>query len=254
MTGFGIWHDNEYIVRRLFDGLITAVALIFFVPTTLVLASWNAIPGDGLYPLKTSLENTTLLILSGTPFVPKVSMQFTDRRLGEATALLDKKGSTVGYDLLVANAQQTQVLISNKNDTISAAQFSKNIDNYKKQIEKTKVQVASELPAQSNQIGGLGATPIPVATIPPATPVPAPVNSGAQNPAQTVVINVPETVSIQHEDPQAVLQKLNDTENKLNTIQAEVNKHAAEGNQNGNGQGGNNPGNQDRIDNSKNNK
>lgn len=245
-------------MRRLFDGLITAIALIFFVPTTLVLASWNAIPGDGLYSLKTSLENTTLLILSGTPFVPEVSMKFTDRRLGEATALLDKKGSTVGYDLLIANAKQTQVLIAEKNDTVSAAEFSKNIDDYKKQIEKTKVQVASEVQTQPNQPTGQTATPAPIATVPPAAPPPAVGNSGTQNPpAQTVVINVPQTVSIQHEDPQAVLQKLNDTENQLNTIQAEVEKHAEDKKQHGDNQNNTNPGssgNQDRAGSSKNDK
>lgn len=213
-------------MRRLLDGLITAVALIFFIPTILVLISWNAIPGDGLYPLKTGLEDVTLLILSGTPFVPKASIKFTDRRLSEATTLLSRKGSTVGYELLVAEAQQTQTYIVQKNDVTDSAAFVQNIDAYQKQIAQTKAQVAAnaQIPITPT------ATTIP-ATSSPSTPFPtsqavtAPLPQTTENPAgQQIVVTKPETIIIKQETPQEVIQNLDETQAKLEKIKQDLQK------------------------------
>jgi len=215
--------------RRILDALFTAIVLILAVPTTLILASWNSIPGDKLYPVKTGLENVTLFIFSGTPLVPKVSMKFTDRRLTEATKLLDKKGSTVGYSLLVAGAKQTQTYISEKGDIQSGTQFIQNIDGYKKQIEQTKIQVQNEIAGNPTSNSTQPTTAPRVTLAPSPTPEPVtitiPESTSAPESGQTVIVNVPETVVIQDETPEVVLQKLNDTEEELTKIQDEVKNH-----------------------------
>jgi len=234
------------VVKRLLDALFTAVILLLAVPTTLILISWNALPGDNLYPLKSSLENSVLLLFSGTPLVPKVSIKFTDRKLTDATSLLNQKGSTIGYDLLVAGAAQTQSYIAEKSDVQSAAQFSQNIDGYKQQIEKKKTEVNNQIKSGSgNQVS----TPVPSVNpssnpSPVFTPVPTPQvfvptpteqavsvslpqSSVSQTTGETIVVNVPETVVIKREDPQLVLQKLNDTETQLTRIQNEVNQESS---------------------------
>lgn len=241
-------------MKKFLDVATTGLAVVFFVPTLLVLISWNSIPGDKLYSLKTGLENITLSALSGTRFLPKASITFTDRRLIEATALLDKKGSTVGYDLLIANAQQTQTYIAQKGDTQSATDFSNNIDTYKQQIEKTKAQVTTEIQNQSTQTQ--------TTTTQIATTLPTPFTQTINKPTtqtttnqttsteQTTVINVPTTVVIKQEDPKEVLKKLNETENELNKIQEKVKN---EGNK-GNGGDHNNSNNQSEHSNQGNNK
>lgn len=209
-------------MRRLLDGLITGLALVFFIPTMLVLASWNAIPGDSLYPLKTSLENVTLAALSGTHLLPKASIKFTNRRMNEATTLLSKRGSTVGYDLLVANAEQTQTFIAENGDAQSATQFSDSIDVYKKQIQETRAKVASGIPTQQTQAVSQTLT----SPTPQSATLTTPTTQTSTTNSQTVVINVPTTVTIQHEDPKEVVQKLNETEQKLNEIQKKVKEKA----------------------------
>lgn len=201
----------------------------------LVLASWNAIPGDSLYSLKTSLENVTLAALSGTPLLPKASIKFTDRRMNEATTLLSKKGSTVGYDLLVANAEQTQTFIAENGDVQSATQFSDNIDLYKKQIQETKAKVVGETTTQQQ-------APTTSQTSKALTTTQTQTNSTNN---QTVVINVPTTVTIQHEDPKEVVQKLDETEQKLNEIQKKIKEKQGHENQGKD----NNQGNQSGKDN-----
>lgn len=209
-------------MRRILNGLVTGIALIFIIPTTLVLASWNAIPGDNLYSLKTNLENITLTALSGTPLLPKASIAFTDRRIMEATALLDKKGSTVGYDLLVANAEQTQTYISEKGNVQDAAQFSNNIDLYKKQIQQTKDQVSSGITTSNKTV--YEPTPLP-------TPLTTSIAQTTTTNSQTTVVNIPTTITIRQENPEEVLQKLNQTEKKLNEIQKKVKENADHENQ-----------------------
>lgn len=242
-------------MKRVFDALFTAVALLLSIPTVLILVSWNAIPGDKMYPLKSGLEDAVILVFSGTPLLPEVSMKFTDRRLNEATVLLSKKGSTVGYELLVAEAKQTQTYIAKKSDSESSVQFSKNIDGYKKEIEKKKIEVKAEIAAKSNNqpttvINNYYTTNV---VVPSAAPTPTekpvsvtiPSTTSTQTTSQEVVVNRPVTVVIQEEDLSVVLQNLENTETELNAIQQEVehdNKDNKKGNENkdGNPQGNNN--------------
>jgi len=245
-------------MKRVFDALFTAVALLLFIPTVLILVSWNAIPGDRLYSLKSSLEDGVILIFSGTPFLPKVSMKFTDRRLNEATVLLSKKGSTVGYDLLVAEAKQTQNYIIKKDDAQSSVQFSKNIAGYKKEIEKKKIEVRAEI--QAKAAGQPAATNVTnvyttniYTTAPTANPytVPTPIPTGetvsltvpetdtTQVTGDTaVVVNKPEVVVIKDETPEEQYQTLLNTDAQLDEINTEVTSHKfhnSSGNGNSNG-------------------
>ena len=232
------------MLKRFLDSLFTVVVLLLAVPTTLILISWNAIPGDGLYPLKSGLENIVMAAVSGTSLAPKVSMKFTDRRIGEATKLLDQKGSTVGYDLLVANARQTQNYIVEKNNIQAGTQFSQNIDGYKKEIEKKRVEVRAEIQLESPSQTTTTpiATPVPLVAV---TPTPEPVSVSVNIPeptvnqttGQTVTVNVPQTVVITEENSTEVLHKLDDTENELNQIQEEIKKNEDKRNSEGHGRG-----------------
>lgn len=235
------------MTKRILDALFTAIALTLALPTLLILISWNAIPGDRLYALKTGLEDVVIVVFSGTPLVPEVSMQFTDRRFNEATALLSKKGSTVGYELLVAEAQQTQGFMKEKNDNTGSVKFVQNIETYKKEIQKEKVRVQAQI--DSGEITTVTqpnttptviniSTPVPVATITPS------VDQGNPAPAlpvaQTVTVAVPTQVVITQEPPQQVLQHLEHAEEQLNQIQQEVEREHNQNNRGGNNHSENN--------------
>ncbi|HEX6977405.1 MAG TPA: hypothetical protein VF185_03550 [Patescibacteria group bacterium] len=122
-------------MRKVLGTLATIFAIFFFAPTGLILASWNAIPGDTLYSTKRAFEGVALAITVKTPIGSALSINFTDRRFKEADKLLANKGSTLGYSLLVEQAQQTQKLISDQKDPKKAAEFIASIDEYQKSIE-----------------------------------------------------------------------------------------------------------------------
>lgn len=226
-------------MRRLFDALFTAIALVLFIPTFLILISWNAIPGDALYPLKSGLESITLLLLSGTPLVPKASMKITDVKFNDATALLNQKGSTAGYDLVVAQAKQTQNYIAVNGSVTDSTTFVQNIDTYQAKIEQAKKQVVAQAQS-SGELPQNYVIPTPSSTIAPvATPQPlATQTPSAPSVSQQVVVTQSQTLVIQHEPPQQILQNLDNASSQLQTIKQEVQQHEQSHSQNQNPKSG----------------
>ncbi len=139
---------------------LTGFAALFLIPSTLVMISWNAIPGDSLYSLKTGLEDVLLTSISGTALASSVSVKYTERRFDEAVTLLDKKGSTAGYTLLVEEAKDSQKIITKKQDIKQKQELVAKIESYKKEIVQKQVAIQS------------GEDHVPVAANTPTQPVP----------------------------------------------------------------------------------
>lgn len=142
-------------MKKYFNTFLTVFAIVFAIPSFLILISWNSLPGDFLYPLKTSLEDVALAITIKTPLASMFSINFTQRRFSEANRLLAKKGSSVGYSLLVAEASESKEIILGQADTAKAKELSAKIEEYKKNIEEKKLalqaQPQSILPPASEQ-------------------------------------------------------------------------------------------------------
>jgi len=71
-------------------GVVVVIALIFLFggSAATVLASRNAIPGDTLYPLKTTFENTRLSITSDAETRVDLHLQYAEQRLVEIESLI----------------------------------------------------------------------------------------------------------------------------------------------------------------------
>lgn len=172
------------------DAALTAIAIIFFVPAALILASWNALPGDTLYSTKTAFEKVALAITIKTPLSTMLSLNFTDRRFSEANRLLAKDGSTLGYTLLVTQATQSKDIIVGKQDVKQAAVLIQNIENYQKSIAEKQTVLATQ-PSAVVPSSVTGSTVVTAPTIRPIaipTPLPTPV---AIPPASNVPTPVP---------------------------------------------------------------
>ncbi len=178
-------------MRDFLGSLLTALALVFLIPTTLILASWNALPGERLYGLKRGLENVAFALTKDTPIATAFSLKFTDRRFSEANILLAQKGSTVGYTLLVAEAKKTKDVIVEKNDSQSAAQLVQNIETYQKGIEEKKLALESQPAVIPVPTQVTSATPRATAVQTPAvsTPIPQPITQ----PVSQVVTDLDKT-------------------------------------------------------------
>ncbi|MGB6839299.1 MAG: DUF5667 domain-containing protein [Microgenomates group bacterium] len=211
-------------MKKFLDRLITGFAIAFAIPTILILISWNAIPGDRLYSIKAELEDLTLAFTANTPLAPSFSLEFTNRRFNEATKLLAKEGSTVGYELLVAEAQQTQAIVLNKQDVKNGSQLIEKIEEYQAEIEEKQVEIQRQTP------------PTPLTT-PPTTSLPTPSPLVIQKPVATsaptetakqIIVTKPVTVVIKQEEPVEVLTNLEETHKELGKIKEKIKKELPE--------------------------
>jgi hypothetical protein len=196
-------------MKKFFGALLTGFALFFSIPTVLILASWNAIPGDTLYSVKSSLEDVALALTKNTPMATAFSINFTDRRFDEAVKLLDKEGSSVGYQLLVAEAQQTRSLIIDKQDAKNGALLVLKIEEYQADIEAKQVEVQNQANLSDSKYYNPTPTPSP-------TPPPSP------GEGKKVTIDIPVEVLIEEEDTEKLLDNLKEAYENLEDIKIEV--------------------------------
>lgn len=132
-------------VKRFIDRTLSVGAVVLTVPTFLILASWNALPGDRLYPVKTGLEDATILLLKGTSFGRYLTITYTKRRFQEANRLLRSQFSTEGYLLLIAQARESKELIVASDDATNARILARDITTYRQEIQKTQSELAGAL-------------------------------------------------------------------------------------------------------------
>lgn len=98
-------------MRKFLNSFTWAFLIVFSIPSVLIVASWNSLPGEALYTVKLGLEQSLLFVAS--PSVQaKESLQihYTERRLSDAKRMLSEKHSVEGLPYLsyqVTSTKQT---------------------------------------------------------------------------------------------------------------------------------------------------
>ncbi len=207
-------------MKKFFNIFLSAFAIVSAIPSFLILISWNALPGDALYVIKTGLEDIALAITIRTPVASAFSINFTQRRFSEANRLLAKKGSTVGYTLLVAEARETQTIIVDQKDTKKAEELVTKIEEYQARIEEKKVALASQ----------------PTAILPPQIETKTPSPSGVSEPTPVKTAEptqTPVTITVSKTEIPAptpapsvdvIIEDLEETNQELEEIKEEIKK------------------------------
>lgn len=188
-------------MKRYVNWFLNGFAITFALPSLLIIISWNAIPGDRLYGLKTGLEKIALGITIKTPLASFLTVKYTERRFSEADVLLSKKGSTLGYSLLVTEAKQSSQILKDKKDKTEAKVLIKKIQDYKAGIKAKKLEV---------QVAGQ--TTIPVAA-PTTSTNPAPSQPNPQTPVTETTNQIIENLTNTEDE-------LDEIEDGLTTIQS----------------------------------
>lgn len=99
-------------MKKILDSFTWIFLLIFFLPTTLIVASWNSLPGDSLYPVKLGLESTLFFFVKPSYAAQsKLSVKYTERRFSEAKRLLSDKASVEGLPYLERQVTATKSVI-----------------------------------------------------------------------------------------------------------------------------------------------
>lgn len=79
------------MIKTLLTGFIFGLILILFIPATLILASWNAVPGDSTYKIKVGLEKVILGVTPSDNLKTSLEIKYTERRFAEVEKLIDTK-------------------------------------------------------------------------------------------------------------------------------------------------------------------
>lgn len=185
--------------RSFIDSFSWAFLMVFFIPTTLVVASWKAAPGDIFFPVKIAVEDIALLVVSPSSQTSgSLRIKYTERRFAEAQNLLATKQSVTGLMYLEKQVEATKQAIAQTSDPHIRQQLAREYVFSLADIssalvqEKTAVVAQSKVSGQSQttKIDQAGqATSVPVAQAiptqtptPAATPTPTPIQVARQQP------------------------------------------------------------------------
>jgi hypothetical protein len=98
--------------------LIVAIAFLFGGSAITAMASQSALPGDALYPVKMTIEQTQLTLARSAAVRAQLQLEFAERRLAEIEALVAEgryqqvSTATVEYEAFIRNALADIDLIS----------------------------------------------------------------------------------------------------------------------------------------------
>ncbi len=131
--------------------------VVFFTlmaPSGMVLASWNAVPGDGTYGIKLAMEKVLLLAISpSSELQSTTNFKLTERRMGEATKVLSGVHAKESLDNLTMQITATRKSLSGITDEQAKkeaiAKYIETLHTVTSQLEEQKVNRAiSYLPPQ----------------------------------------------------------------------------------------------------------
>lgn len=157
---------------KFFSYLTWFILIVLSIPSTLIVLSWNALPGDPLYSIKRELEGVVLAVVSPSyELSVKLNVKYSDRRFSEAKALLSEKHSIVGLTYFEQQLQTTQNQILQTQDTAAKEQLKTQMVTtlltYQTQLETTKTQLAQREPTTpTTTIVATTVTPYQVTAMP----------------------------------------------------------------------------------------
>jgi hypothetical protein len=81
----GIWHLPRLMPTKALSAIIIALVLMVTAGGTTVLAAQRSLPGDTLYPVKTSIETIQLTMTPGAEAKARLYLKMVQRRISETT-------------------------------------------------------------------------------------------------------------------------------------------------------------------------
>lgn len=179
-------------MRSFFESFATAFLILFTLPTILVVASWNMVPGESLFPIKIGLEKAIAFVVAPSYDVSTaLQMRYTERRYAEAKRMIAEKHSVVGLAYLTAQVAQTQKTISNAPRSASQTQTTRvyiaTLQSVSDELEAQKQLVLSQAQGQTSTTQSAVVTNAPQPT---PTPTPTPIQTAiAALPQPSITIN-----------------------------------------------------------------
>lgn len=130
-------------MKKALSIFITFLALFLLIPMGLILASWNALPGDSIYPIKTGLEKVALKLAGETLLERRLEVKYTERRFTEAEKLLIQQHSTRGFAQLLSQVQIAKEKTVKAQDVKTKQKLVANLTEFNQKLEERKEEMAS---------------------------------------------------------------------------------------------------------------
>lgn len=180
-------------MKIILDKILWSALLLLFGPTVMIVASWNALPGDNLYGVKLVLERTALAVASPSYATSgTLRIKYTERRFAEAKQLLASKQSIQGLPYLEQQIAETRKAIESaptkeaqvalaKQYITTLSTVSTELETQKQTITTTSQPIAYAPPQPTNT----STPPTKQDLAPPDTPTPTRTTSPSPLPRNT---------------------------------------------------------------------
>lgn len=205
--------------------------VVLLVPTGLVFASQDAVPGDRTYPIKRGLENVIVTLASVHPATRAFfKADMSKRRYKEAVALV-KRGDTESQSSLVELVAQTEAAAEDIGQISDPKAKQELVENLSRQIDEyqtglTKLETQSDPLTQATQPYSPSLSPVvqptsaPIAQPTPVTlPTPTSVPQVVNRP-----LPVPPTPVVPATSIRSTINNLGEINDKLRNLSKEIEK------------------------------
>jgi hypothetical protein len=156
-------------MQKIVDYLSWGFILLFAVPTILIMASWNSLPGEPMFGVKRSFEEVLLFFVKPSYAAEaQLNMHYTRRRMNEAKTLLANRKSTEGLSYLSQQVRMTKAVIerapSKEKQREVAQSYIQTLRAVSSELETQQREIVSEssgVPPQSLPTSRPTSTPQP---------------------------------------------------------------------------------------------
>lgn len=151
------------------DNLIWVVVFLFLVPSSLVVASWNSLPGSRLYRVKLVAEDSLVALAFSKSAKSELEVSYADKRLSDATQLLSETGSADGLEYFRSQIQDAKNALAQAPDgevkEELRVRYITALQNASRQLDQQKQMISS-----ANTVPSVSSSPrtavTPVASAP----------------------------------------------------------------------------------------
>lgn len=128
--------DFDY--GKIFRWTTTGLAVVLAIPVTLILVTWNSLPGDKLYATKRTLETVPRIAFANNHLLAaKYETKITDRRFIEATTLV-KKNNVSGFTDLRKSIKDTAQKIKDAKDPAAKKAYIAQLESYQTTLDNER--------------------------------------------------------------------------------------------------------------------
>lgn len=137
------------------DNLIWVVVFLFLIPSSLVVASWNSLPGSHLYRVKLFAEDAIVVLALSKEAKSELHVAYADRRLADATQMLVQSESADGLEYFRKQMEDAKLALAQAPDGSSKEELRTKylaaLQNASHQLEQQKqiISTTHNIPASA---------------------------------------------------------------------------------------------------------